>query len=112
MVLCDGLRAREHFQAALRASINIGQAPVQLVSMAGIAELLTGEGDLNYAARLAMLVMNHPASQAKVKERAERILVKLEAQLSSNDLVAIHESSRQSDLDSVAAQLLVDLRTP
>ncbi len=79
--------------------------------MASVAELFAAEGDLEYAALLAMLITNHPASQAKIKERGAQLLALLEAQLSANDLANIRQRSQQSDLDAVAAQLLVDLKS-
>ena len=59
-----------------------------------------------------MLITNHPASQAKIKKRGARLLARLKAQLHAYDLANIRERKRQSNLDTVATQLLVDLVTP
>jgi predicted ATPase len=107
----SGFQAGEHFQSALQVAILLGRSPILLACMVNIAELLVEEGDLEYAALLATLITNHPASQAKIKERADQLLTRLEAELSANDLADLRQRSRPSDLDTVAAQLLVDLKT-
>lgn len=112
MIQGAGNLAREHLQTALQVALPLGRPPILLATLATVAELLAEEDDLAYAASLAMLVTNHPASQAKVKERAARLLTRLEAQLPANDLANIRRRSRQGDLDAVAAQLLEDLKTP
>ena len=56
-----------------------------------------------------MFVTNHPASQAKVKERAERVLTGLEGRLPTEELAEVRQRSRESELDSLANQLALDL---
>jgi tetratricopeptide (TPR) repeat protein len=108
----NDIRAREHLLAALQAGIPSGQPPLILDCMATAAELFLAEGNLEYAALLALQVAANPASRAKIKERAARLLTRLEAELSADVLASIHLPSRLSDLDAVAAQLLVDLKSP
>jgi hypothetical protein len=122
MVQDDNTGVRERFRAALQAvmtesqppnnsGLMPGRIPVLLACLASIAELFVAEGNMGYAALLALLITNHPASQAKVKERGTRLLNRLEAQLSANDLANIRPRSRPSDLDAVAAQILKDLES-
>ena len=77
--------------------------------MISIAELFALESDPEYGALLALLIIDHPASQAKIKERGANLLTRLEAQLSAHELAGIRQRSRQSDLNSLAAQLVIDL---
>jgi hypothetical protein len=46
------------------------------------------------------------------KERGERLLARIEKDLSFDEMDALRQRSRTSDLDTVAAQLLADLETP
>ena len=108
----NDVRAREHLLAALQAGIPLGQPPLILDCLATVAELFLAEGNLEYAALLAMQVETNPASRAKIKERTARLLTRLEAELPANDLAKLRQRSRPSELDTVAAQLLVDLKTP
>ncbi len=106
-----GMRAREHCRAALQAAIAFGQSQILLDCLATVAELILEEGNLDQAAMMAMPITNHPNSRAKTKERAGRLLIKSEVDLSSGDLADKYQRGRQSDLDTVAAQVLVDLKT-
>jgi len=112
LVQGDYIQARDHFQAAFQTANPLGRPPILLANMASVAELFAEEGDLDDAALLAMFITNHSASQAKVKERADRLLTRLEAELPANDLAEIRHRSWQSDLDTLAAQLVLDLGTP
>lgn len=111
MVRGAGMQAREHFQAALQVALPLERPPIHLAILVTVAELFAEEGDLEYAALLGMLITNHPASQAKIKERSRLLLTGLEAELSVNDLANIRERSRQSDLGTVASKLLQDLES-
>ena len=112
-ILCfvenDYLKVREHLQSALETAMPLGRPPLLLSIFATAAELFAEEGDPVYAALLAFSVTNHSASEAKVKDRANQLLTRLEAELHPNDLQKIRLRSQQSDLDSLAAQLVIDL---
>lgn len=112
--IAQGARSQaiEHFQAALQVALPLKRPPILLAILASIAELFASESDLEYAALLATLINNHPASQAKVKERGARLLTRLETEVPTGNLANIRQSSRQADLDTVAVQLLLDLKTP
>jgi predicted ATPase len=105
----DYLQAGEHLLEALRTANLLGRPPILLAIFATAAELFAVEGSLDNAVLLATFVMDHPASQAKVKERVKKVLSDLEGQLTAEELAMIHQRSQESDLDSLAAQLVVDL---
>jgi predicted ATPase/transcriptional regulator with XRE-family HTH domain len=103
------LHVRVHLQDALKTTIPLGEPPLLLKIFATVAELFAKEGDLAFAALLATFVTSHPASQAKVKERVEHLLARLEEQLTVEEMAEIRQRSQECDLDSLAAQLLIDL---
>jgi predicted ATPase/DNA-binding SARP family transcriptional activator len=107
-----GIEARKHFRAALRTSLPLGRPPLILDCMASIAELYSEESKFEYAALLATLTTTDPACRAMTKERGERLLARTEKDLSFDEMDTLRQRSRTSDLDTVAAQLLVDLETP
>jgi hypothetical protein len=96
----------------LQAAIKLNWRPLLLDCFVGIAELLSEEGDLGYAAMLATLTTTDPASRAMTKERGEHLLVRIKKDLSFDEMDTVRQRSRSIDLDTVAAQLLVDLETP
>ena len=107
MVQNNSAQAKELFQAALRAA----RWPVSLLTcLASIAELFIGEGKQKEAALLTTFIINHPATTARVKERAKQLLTRLESQHSPDELEKVGQRSQHSDLDSLAAQLVVDLK--
>ena len=99
----------EHLLAAIQTAILLGWPPITLAIFATAAELFTEEGDQEYAALLATFTAKHPASQARVKERAEELLSRLEGQLSDEELAKVRQHTQESDLNGLAAQLLNDL---
>jgi predicted ATPase/DNA-binding XRE family transcriptional regulator len=105
------LQAGEHLRDALKIVIQLVNLPILLVVMTTAAELFAEVGDLAYAALLATFIKGHPAIQAKVKERTEQLLTRLAAQLSTEKLARIRQRSRDSDIDTLAKQLLIDLET-
>ncbi len=105
------IEARKHLHAALQAAIKLNWRPLLLDCFVGIAELLSEEGDLGYAAMLATLITTDPASRAMTKERGEHLLVRIKKDLSFDEMDTVRQRSRSIDLDTVAAQLLVDLET-
>jgi tetratricopeptide (TPR) repeat protein len=103
------LQARGHLQDALKIVIQLDYLPILLAIMTTAAELFAEESDLVYAALLAAFVKDHPASQVKVKERAEQLLTCLAAKLFDEKLAKIHQRSRESNIDTLTAQLVIDL---
>jgi tetratricopeptide (TPR) repeat protein len=106
------IEARKNLHTALQAAIKLNWRPLLLDCFVGIAELLSEEGDIGYAAMLATLIMADPASRAMTKERGERLLARLQKDLSFDGMDAIRQRSKQNEVGTVAAQLLLDLETP
>jgi predicted ATPase/DNA-binding CsgD family transcriptional regulator len=100
---------KSHFGAALRESVSIGAPPVILESIVSIGGLFAFEGDEEGASKLALLVMNHPASRAESKERATRLLRQIESVMAIDDTESMDTRVGQDDLISIAAELLAQL---
>jgi hypothetical protein len=109
LALGEYLQAREHLQDGLKTVIQQGHLPILMAIFATIAELFEKEGDLAYAALIAIFIKGQPASQAKVKVRADQLLTRLEDQLPAEQLAKIRLRCQESDLESLATQLLIDL---
>lgn len=114
LYLAQGKRieAKKHLHAALKTAILLKWRPLLLDCLVGIAELLSEEGDLDYAAMLASLVAANPAGRAMSKERGDRLLARLDKDPSFKRMDAIRQSVDESNLAAVAAQLLTDLEMP
>ncbi len=106
------IEAKKHLHAALQTAIPLKRRPLLLDCFVGIADLLAKDGDLDYAAVLATLVVADPASWAMSKERGGRLLARLEKDLSFDGMDAVRQRVDQSDIHAVAAQLLIDLEMP
>jgi DNA-binding NarL/FixJ family response regulator len=93
----------------LREGIDIGSPPIILNTMVGIAELFIRQGDLISAVRLATIIINHPASPARTKERTRLLLMYPEARFFSDDLEIDNQQIVLDTLDEVAARLVEQL---
>lgn len=106
------IEARKQLHATLQLVIQSNWRPLLLDCIAAIAALFAEEGNLEYAALLATLTTADPASRAVTIEHGERLLAHIEKELSSDQMAAVSQQIRTSDLATVAAQLLLELETP
>jgi predicted ATPase len=106
------IEARRSLYAALQSVVQSSWRPLLLDCLAASAALFAKEGNLEDAALLATLITADLASRAMTKERAEHLLAHIEKELSSEQMGAVRQRSRTSDLSTVAAQLLLELETP
>jgi tetratricopeptide (TPR) repeat protein len=106
---CHNAQAKEHLQTALKEIVRLNRPPIQLAVLTFTAELLVEECELEDAVLLATFVSNHSASQAKVKERATSLLTRLEALLPTGEFNKAQQASQQTDLESLATHVLIDL---
>jgi predicted ATPase/DNA-binding SARP family transcriptional activator len=124
--LADYPAAKQYFLAALQLAIEGQITPIALDALVGLATLLvrqpavsenlsglpdlTGLGSTvkERAVELLVLVLNHPASSHEVKDKAQRLLAKLEAELPPQVIAAAQERGRARKLEEVAAEILAD----
>jgi hypothetical protein len=107
----SAIEARRQLLAALQSVVLSEWRPLLLDCVATIAVLFVEERDLESALLLATLVAENPASRAMSKEGAERLLARHQIELSSDQMAAVRQRSRVSDLETVAAELLSEFET-
>lgn len=105
------IEARKHLLTALQTAMELNLRPLILDCLAPIAELFLEEDDLDYAALLAIIIIKDPASQAMTKERGKHLLARLEKDILSDEMNALRQRSRTTDLNTAAGQLLEQLET-
>lgn len=67
----DWAGAEQHYRHALQVARDIGALPRALGALAGLATLQAAHGNYERAVTWATLALNHPASNAEVKDQAE-----------------------------------------
>ena len=80
-----------------------------LLTLVGIATLLTAEGEKERALELLALVLHHPVSWQWTKNRAAPLVAELEAELSPEVVAAAQARGQARDLEATVAELLADL---
>jgi ATP/maltotriose-dependent transcriptional regulator MalT len=101
----ESIQARNHFQASLGKGLAIGAPPVILDSLANIGEWFRLEGDSALAVRLATLGLNHPASHARTKEWAGRLLERLEIEMPAESYTLACERGALDELEPLAQEV-------
>ncbi|MBI5830629.1 MAG: tetratricopeptide repeat protein [Chloroflexi bacterium] len=91
---------------ALQIAREIGSSEAMLFALLGAAILLARQGNGERAAEAAALVIHHPAANRETKDRAEKLLVELEAQLPAPVMAAAQERGRARQLEEVVAEIL------
>jgi hypothetical protein len=61
---------------------------------------------MKYALELLLVVLNHPASFQKTKNRASDLRAELEAQLTSRQVEAVRERAQTKTLETVVEEVL------
>lgn len=102
--------ARHHLFEALDLEVARKRKGHILLTLVGVARLLAAEGNKRRALELLGLVLHHPASWQWAKIQASPVMAQLEADLSPEEVSAHLERGRMLDLDTVAAELLLEMR--
>jgi tetratricopeptide (TPR) repeat protein len=116
--LADYPAAQQHFLAALQRAAEGQITPIALDALVGLATLLhlkpTGEteADLVYqkeqVVELLALVLSHSASSHTIKDRAQRLLAELKAELPPQVLATAQGRGRARKLEEVVAEILAE----
>ena len=106
--LGDYQTARRHFRAILQPKLATNKLDNFRVADAllGMATILIKEENLTTAVELLELVLSHLTSWQEPRDRAGRLLVELEAQLSPEAMIAAQERAKSRPLADVVAELL------
>ena len=105
----DSASAVGYVLDALREGLSTGLTPVLLDTVTAAAELLATEGDLAYAAQLAVLARNHAASTAETKKRANTLLSQVDPKLPPDICERILNNDAEVDIEAVAKRLVAEL---
>ncbi|MBI4315223.1 MAG: tetratricopeptide repeat protein [Chloroflexi bacterium] len=98
--------AWQHTREALQMAREIGSVSATLFGLVSAAVLLARQEERGRAAEVAALVCHHAAANRETKDRAEKLLVELEAQLPAPVMAAAQERGRARQLEEVVAEIL------
>jgi predicted ATPase/DNA-binding SARP family transcriptional activator/Tfp pilus assembly protein PilF len=101
-----GQKARQSFQRALRAAMEIREPALALDILMSLARLSAEDGDVMRALELLAFVLHHPASEQQTKDQAEPLRAELGQRISNDALHAAEARGRALELDVLAAQIL------
>jgi predicted ATPase/DNA-binding XRE family transcriptional regulator len=106
LALGNDIEAERIWRESLRIATDIHGTPVALEALAGFASLQAKRGNLEYALELLLMVLNHPASFHKTKNRASDLRAELEAQLTSQQVETARERARTKTLEAAVEEVL------
>ncbi|HSL28265.1 MAG TPA: tetratricopeptide repeat protein, partial [Anaerolineales bacterium] len=89
------------FRAATEMEYNLNA----LDALVALAEIYVGQGRIVSALEMALLVLNHSASTKAAKDRAEKLRMKLEAQLTPEQFEMAHSRALSLTIESLARDL-------
>jgi serine/threonine protein kinase/tetratricopeptide (TPR) repeat protein len=101
----DGAAA-VHFRDSLTEAMAIGAQPRVLYALTGLASLLIKAGELNRAAELLGLALNHPACDDEVTHEAEPLLEHLRSAMPRQDFDAAIVRGKDRTLEEVVNEIL------
>jgi tetratricopeptide (TPR) repeat protein len=102
-------RSRGYLYEALVQATGPGYGPEALNALVGLAGVYVQERQVDRAVELLALVIHHPASSQMTRERAERLLSQIEAELRPEGISAAKARGSAKDLNEVVSEL-VDTR--
>ncbi|MCC6189761.1 MAG: tetratricopeptide repeat protein [Anaerolineales bacterium] len=100
-------QAWRYLREALQTARAIGSISATLFGLVSAAEVLARQGQPEYAAEAAALVVGHSAANRETKNRAETLLACLEAQGPAPLLEAARARGSAGSPDALAARILV-----
>ncbi|MBN2002230.1 MAG: tetratricopeptide repeat protein [Anaerolineae bacterium] len=106
VLMGDYEAAWKYLREALCESTSLGVIPLTLDTLVGVALLRAQTGQVQLAAELAGLVLNHPAMESDSAQLVETVLADLRKALPERRLDAALERGKTLALDEVVAALL------
>ncbi|HEX8242060.1 MAG TPA: hypothetical protein VF541_01145, partial [Longimicrobium sp.] len=97
---------------ALVIAAEIGEAPLTLEVLLGVARLRRGQACHAEAAELSALLLAHAATDQSARTNAGQLEAELKASLHPADLEAARERGRAAALDDAVARLLRSAPAP
>jgi tetratricopeptide (TPR) repeat protein len=103
----DGLRgALVCYYDALRMAQDIAAVPWELAAVVGLATVWVKQGQFESPAELLTLAVYHPACNDRTRQRASRLLSRLEAELPAPAVGQAEERGRHAQLEATVARIL------
>ena len=101
----DAAAGRAWYES-LRTATEIHGTPVALYALIGLASLLAKRGDVEHALEMALIISNHPASSHDTRDRAARLRIELEAQLTRPPAEAVLARAQAKTFEAVVDEVL------
>jgi predicted ATPase/DNA-binding SARP family transcriptional activator len=98
--------AAGHFKVALSAARTIQAVPVMLDLLVGLAAVKTAAGEMTAAFSLLAVVLNHQATPAKTRERAETAQAEWLKQASDEAPAMMEKAGATQSLEEIVATIL------
>lgn len=91
--------ARQYYQDALQLSIEAHSYPIALDALLGLGNIQALGGEVEYALPVCYFVFNHPASEIETKNRAEKIIATLEANLTADQIKIASSRAKEATFE-------------
>ncbi len=98
--------AERVWRESLRIATEIHGTPVALEALVGLASLRAKRGDIEPALQLLLIVLNNPASVQETKNRAEKLRIRLEAQLGRPQVEAVQARAQAKTFEAAVDEVL------
>jgi hypothetical protein len=99
-------QARQHFMEALQYAFKTGDHGICLVALAGYAELLNLEGELDAAVQLASLADSHYAIWRETRDSISGLLAALKKTLTAAEFKRAQKNGQAMDLQNAVGSLI------
>ena len=106
ITLDDAAEAQDSFITVLRLARDSGYIPYVLDALVGLALLHASRGERAHALELLIISLNHPAIVQGNKDRAVRLRIELEAQLSNQQIKAAQARAEVKTLEAAVDEVL------
>jgi predicted ATPase len=104
--LAEEEEAERLYYQSLETALEVQALPVAIEAIVGIAKLMIRRGNIERAIVLLGAAQAQEATDMQVKERAGRLLAKLEAEIPAEAFAAALQRGSTSTMDSVIAEVL------
>jgi predicted ATPase/DNA-binding XRE family transcriptional regulator len=104
--LGNDVEAERIWRESLRIAAEIRGIPVVLEALVGIASLRAKRGETQSALELLLIVLNHPACDQEIKNRASALQAELETQLTPAQIEATQVRAGEETFEAVVEDLL------
>ena len=100
--------SRQYFNESLKVARDIQAVPLVVEALVWMATLLVKQDEKEQAVELLALALGHPAieNERRNKDRAEKLLSRLETELPSNVAAVARERGRSKKLGAVVEEIL------